>query len=204
MGKLVVQAFVTLDGVMQAPGGPEEDRDGGFEHGGWLAPFVDDEFMAFVERHMRPAAGFLLGRRTYEIFAGYWPAQTDPGDPIASVLNRQPKYVVSRTLQRADWPTSTLVRGDVVKEIARIKEHTPGELQVHGSTGLLRTLNATDLVDEVRLAVAPIVLGKGKPLYAAGAAPAAFEAVESGTTRAGLRLSVLRRAGRPRYGTVGA
>src|SRR5918911_392867 len=132
MSKLVATTFVTLDGVYQAPGGPEEDRSGGFEQGGWLVPHFDEAMGAFMGEVFRRAGSFLLGRKTYEIFAGYWPQLTDEHDPVASALNRLPKYVASRSLEKAEWGHSTVIR-DVATAVASLKEQPDGELQVHGS-----------------------------------------------------------------------
>ncbi len=133
MGKLVSTIFVTLDGVYQAPGGPQEDTTGGFAHGGWSFRYGDDDFGRFVTEVFDRAGAFLLGRRTYEIFASYWPRMTDPDDPIASRLNGLPKYVVSSTLDNPGWTGTTVVGGDLAKEVAALKERTDGELQIHGS-----------------------------------------------------------------------
>lgn len=203
MGKLTITSFLTLDGIVQGPGGPDEDRSGGFDRGGWLAPYVDDDFMAWIAGNFERPGAFLLGRATYQIFAGYWPKQTDPQDPIASKLNRLPKFVASRTLQAADWAGSTIVR-DVAREVPAIKERTRGELQVHGSAGLVPTLLAGGLVDELNLVLCPITLGgAGKRLFGAGTVPAAFELVSARPTRTGLLLATYRRKGEPTYGTVG-
>src|SRR5919106_4594999 len=132
MRKLVVGTFTTLDGVMQAPGGPTEDRDGGFQHGGWLVPYFDDKLVAIMTEWTKRAGAFLLGRRTYNIFAGSWPKSTDPADEIATALNTRPKFVASRTLDRVAWNNSHLFRGDVVEEIAKLNAQEGGEIQVHG------------------------------------------------------------------------
>ena len=202
MGKLVVTTFVTLDGVMQAPGGPEEDRNGGFEHGGWLAPYFDDDTGAFMVKVFEPAGSFLLGRKTYDIFAGYWPHVTDEDDPIASRLNSLPKYVASRSLENAEWQNSTVIR-DVPTEVARLKEQPDGELQVHGSGDLIQTLIGHDLVDAYNVLTFPVVLGTGKRLFPEGVTPGALRLTESRTTGTGVVISSYARAGKPTYGTVG-
>ena len=140
MRKLVVGSFVTLDGVMQAPGGPDEDRDGGFRHGGWLVPYFDETFLEIVTEWTLRAGAFLLGRKTYEIFAGSWPNSTDPADRVATALNTRPKFVASRTLASLDWSNSTLLEGDVVEAVRRLKSQEGDEIQVHGSGELLQTL----------------------------------------------------------------
>ena len=196
--KLTMTAFVTLDGVAQAPGGSREDRSGGFLHGGWFIPFVDEDFGRFIVEVFSRAGAFLLGRRTYEIFAGHWPKVTEPADPVASALNRLPKYVASRNLGQASWGPSTPVR-DVAEEVARLKRAEGKELQVHGSAALAQTLLAHELIDEIHLVEAPILLGSGRRLFGNGVVPAAFERVATRTTSKGLLLSILRAAGRPAY-----
>lgn len=194
MGELTVTAFTTVDGVMQAPGAPEEDREGGFAYGGWLAPHVDEAFgHAMAAIFTRPDA-FLLGRRTYEIFAGFWPNVTDPTDPVAGQLNALPKYVASRTLSAANWKGTTIIR-DVVPAVRDLKARYRREIQVHGSPGLLQTLFAEDLVDELRILQFPVVLGAGKRLFAGGAAPRGQRLVSATTTRTGVVISVYRRLG---------
>ena len=202
MAKLVVTTFVTLDGVMQAPGGPDEDRSGGFEHGGWLAPHFDDDAGAFMVQVFEPVEAFLLGRKTYEIFAGYWPHVTDENDPIASKLNSLPKYVASRSLEKADWQGSTVI-GDVPTEVAALKEQLSGELQVHGSGDLIQTLTEHDLVDRYNVLTFPVRLGTGKRLFPEGVAPGGLRLSESRTTGKGVVISSYEAAGEPIYGTVG-
>jgi dihydrofolate reductase len=169
MRKLVVGTFVSLDGVMQAPGGPDEDRGGGFEHGGWLVPYFDEQFAETMSRWTQTAGGFLLGRKTYEIFAASWP-NADPDDSIAAVLNQRPKYVASRTLDHLDWSNSTLLQGDVAEAVRRLKDDDGGEIQVHGSATLAQSLAEAGLVDRYHLLVFPLVLGGGKRLFAADGA----------------------------------
>jgi dihydrofolate reductase len=202
MRKLVVGAFTSLDGVVQAPGGPDEDRDGGFPHGGWLVPYFDEKFGEVMTEWTKRAGAFLLGRRTYEIFAGSWPNATDPADEIATALNTRPKFVASRTLEKVSWNNSHLLQGDVAREVAKLKAQEGGELQVHGSGGLLQTLLKADLVDTLRIWQFPVVLGTGKRLFGEGAIPVAFRLVESQQTRPGAVLHVYERAGKPRYGEV--
>jgi dihydrofolate reductase len=202
MSKLVVTTFVTLDGVYQAPGGPEEDRSGGFEQGGWLVPHFDDTTGAFMGEVFGRAGSFLLGRTTYEIFAVYWPQVTDENDPIASALNRLPKYVASRSLETVDWQHSTLIR-DVPAEVAALKEQQGSELQVHGSGNLIQTLIEHDLVDDYQLLIFPVVLGDGKRLFPQGVTPAGLRLTNGRTTEKGVVILSYERAGKPTYGTVG-
>jgi dihydrofolate reductase len=202
MRKLVAGTFVSLDGVMQAPGGPDEDRDGGFEHGGWLVPYFDEKFGEIMTDWTELAGGFLLGRKTYEIFAASWPNATDPDDSVAVALNQRPKYVASRSLNRLDWNNSTLLQGDVVEAVRKLKAADGGEIQVHGSANLLQTLLKHDLVDTLRIWQFPVVIGKGKRLFGEGAAPATFALVESQANTTGAVLHVYERAGNLRYGEV--
>ena len=202
MAKLTVTTFVTLDGVMQAPGGPTEDTSGSFKSGGWVAPFVEDKFGDFMIDVFAKGGAYLLGRKTYEIFASYWPSHNDPKDPIAVALNSLPKYVASKTLDKVEWNNSTLVR-DVGREVARLKQELDRDLQVHGSGGLAQTLFESDLVDELNLLVFPVALGRGKRLFASGTIPTAYELTGSRTTGRGVVISTLRRVGRPTYGTIG-
>ena len=197
--KLVIGTFLTLDGVMQAPGGPEEDRSGGFPHGGWLVPHFDEKMGQIMAEWMNKAGGFLLGRKTYEIFAAHWPRVT--GDPIAEQLNNSPKYVASRTLDRVDWKHSNLIRGDLAEAVKRLKGEPGGELQVHGSGNLIQTLLKHSLVDEFRLWTFPILLGTGKRLFAEGTAPTGLTLVETQMSTTGVILQVYRDDGKPSYGS---
>jgi dihydrofolate reductase len=202
MRKLVVGTFVTLDGVMQAPGGPDEDRDGGFKHGGWLVPFFDQKMVEIMTDWADAAGGFLLGRRTYEIFAASWPNSADPNDRIAAALNQRPKYVASRTLGKVDWYNSTLLKGDVVEEVRKLKARDGDEIQVHGSSDLLQTLLKQDVVDTLRIWQFPVVIGTGKRLFGAGTMPGTFKLVETQFSTTGAVLHVYERAGDLRYGIV--
>ncbi|WP_203183416.1 dihydrofolate reductase family protein [Streptomyces pratensis] len=202
MAKLTLTTFVSLDGVMQAPGGPEEDTTGGFEYGGWLVPFADEGMGTFMDEVFDRAGAFLLGRRTYDIFSAYWPEVTDPQDLIASRLNTLPKHVVSTTLTDPAWENTTVVRGDVPAEVARLKERTAeGELQIHGSGTLAQSLMAHDLIDEVNLLVHPVRLGSGRRLFPDGGRPTAFELLGARTTGSGIVINTYRPAGRARFGT---
>jgi dihydrofolate reductase len=203
MPKIVVNAFLTLDGVMQAPGGPDEDREGGFVHGGWQAPYVDDVMGRLVTEGFADADGFLLGRKTYDIFANFWPKVTDPKDPIASSLNSLPKYVVSRSLERAAWNNSSVIKGDVVEEIRKLRRQPGRTVQTWGSTELLQTLLQHDLVDEYRLFIFPVVLGSGKRLFGSGTMPVALRQVASVTSDKSATYHRFERSGKPQYGQMG-
>ncbi|MGW4751650.1 dihydrofolate reductase family protein [Streptomyces chartreusis] len=203
MGKLVSTLFVTLDGVYQAPGGREEDTRGGFEHGGWVFPYADDDFGKFITGVFERPAAFLLGRRTYDIFASYWPKVTDPADPVAAKLNALPKYVASSTLTDPEWAGTSVVSGDLGKEVTALKERTDGELQVHGSGALVRSLLALGLVDTLHLMTFPVVLGSGHRLFTEGAVPTRFKHTGGSSTSTGVAINSYDLAGRPEYGTFG-
>jgi dihydrofolate reductase len=201
--KLTVTTFQTLDGVMQAPGGREEDPSDGFEYGGWLVPHADAEMGEFMDETFSAAEAFLLGRFTYETFAGFWPKVDTPDNTVAVKLNSLPKHVASRTLREADldWAGASLLGDDVPARVAELKAQPGGELQVHGSAGLLQTLLRHELVDELRVLTFPVVLGAGKRLFGEGAVPASVRLTESRTTSAGTIIGVYAFEGRPSYGT---
>jgi dihydrofolate reductase len=201
MMRLTVHTFLTLDGVMQAPGGPDEDPDGGFSHGGWAFPYDDEAFGAAMTGWFAHASAFLLGRRTYQIFSGYWPRVTDPGDPIAGKLNALPKYVASTTLASVDWSNSALLGGDLAAEVVKLKEQPGDELQVHGSGGLAQTLIEHDLIDEYRLLIYPVHLGSGKKLFRDGARPAALRLTSATTTSTGVIIATYQPAGPVGHGS---
>ena len=192
--KLTVHTFVTLDGVMQGPGGAEEDTSNGFDLGGWLVPHVDDDFGRIVNDWFARADEILFGRTTYEMMAGYWPQVTEPDNPVAEALNGLPKHVVSTTLTDPSWERTSVISGDVVDAVAALKDRPGRELQVHGSWQLVRTLHDAGLVDEYRLLVFPVVLGRGKRLFPEGAATTGFTLVDSEVTGAGVTHQVLRPA----------
>ena len=202
MRKLVVGTFLTLDGVMQAPGGPNEDREGGFQHGGWLVPFADEKFGDIMTDWTIRAGAFLLGRKTFEIFAGSWPNSTDPADIVAEALNTRPKFVASRSLAKVEWHNSLLLKGDVAREVAKVKAQEGGEIQVHGSGDLLQTLLKHDLIDTLRIWQFPVVIGTGKRLFGEGTIPRSFRIVDTQLTTTGAVLHVYERAGDLRYGEV--
>jgi dihydrofolate reductase len=194
MAELTITTFLSLDGVMQAPGGPEEDSSGDFPYGGWLVPHFDDDTGKTMIEIFSKVDAFLPGRRTYDIFSAYWPRVTDPNDPIASRLNSLPKYVASRTRSTFPWHNTTHIR-DVEKEVVELKQRFAREVQVHGSCGLAQTLIEKDLIDEYRLLTFPVILGTGKRLFGNGAVPRTLKLVRSSTTRAGVIISVYRPAG---------
>ena len=202
MRKLVVGTFLTLDGVMQAPGGPNEDLEGGFQHGGWLVPYFDEKFGEIMTEWTKRAGAFLLGRKTYEIFAASWPKSTDPADEIATALNTRPKYVASQTLDKVNWNNSRLLKGDIAEEVAKLKAQQGGEIQVHGSGALLQTLLKHDLIDTLRIWQFPVVIGTGKRLFGDGTIPGSFRLVDTQHTTTSAVLHVYDRAGSLRYGEV--
>ncbi|MDI3417490.1 dihydrofolate reductase family protein [Streptomyces luteolus] len=198
--KLTLTQMVTLDGVMQGPGGPDEDTGGGFTQGGWVWPYFDEDFSGFVDENFRRADAFLLGRRTYEIFAAYWPKQS--GDPVSEALNSLPKYVASTTLTGADWEGAQVIGGDLAAEVTALKEKPGRELQMHGSAGLARALFGHGLIDTVHLITVPVVLGAGERLFAAGTLPTAFRNADTRVTRTGVVIGTYEREGAPEYASL--
>jgi dihydrofolate reductase len=200
MRTLAVNTFMTLDGVMQAPGGPEEDPTGGFTHGGWSVNYWDDLMGQVMGEAMGRPFDLLLGRRTYEIFAAHWPYVGDD-DPAGQALNRARKYVASITLADVDWSNSVLLRGDAAEAVAEIKDADGPEIQVHGSGRLVQTLLRADLIDEFRLWVFPLVLGTGRRLFAEGTIPAGLRLVDSRTSSTGVVIGTYQRAGALDHGS---
>lgn len=207
--ELTVQTFLTLDGVMQAPGGPDEDPSDGFAHGGWQAPFPDPAIGEFVTELNRHASAFLLGRRTFDIFRGHWPDQTDPDDPIATTINSLPKYVVSASLAAGDvtWrgehpDTAQLVTGDLVTAVRALKDEPGDELQIWGSARLLETLLRHELVDRFRLMTYPLVLGSGRRLFNDGVVPATMRPIDVTVTELGVVVGTYEPAGPVRHGEM--
>jgi dihydrofolate reductase len=198
--RLTVTTFVTLDGVMQCPGAPDEDGTG-FSYGGWTVPYGDEDFGKFMASVFVNADAFLLGRKTYEIFAGYWPRVTDESHPIAGPLNRLPKHVATRTLTDLGWHNSTRLAGDLVAEVTRLKRQPGNELQVHGSGQLVQALVEHGLVDEYRLLIFPVVLGAGRQLFPRTPVTAALRLTDSRTTGAGVTILTLRPAGQATFGS---
>ena len=199
--KLTTTTMVTVDGVMQGLGGPDEDRRGGFERGGWVTPYADTEGMAIIAEIYQRADAFLFGRRTYEIFAASWGTWDDPGDsPIWTALNTQPKYVASTTLSDPQWADTTVLSGDVATALRELKAKRGGELQVHGSGKLARWLLVNELVDEITLLVYPVLIGQGTRLFPDAGPDAALDLVESRSTSTGIAIQVYRLTGRrPEY-----
>lgn len=202
MRKLAVSMFLSLDGVFQAPGAPDEDTNGGFEHGGWLVPYLDEQLEQYMTDFTTGAGALLLGRKTYEIFAGSWPLAPDD-DPVGATLNRIPKYVASRTLDSLQWNNSTLLGEDIPGEVARLKAQDGGEIQTAGSGALIQILLKHDLVDEFRLQTFPVIIGSGKRLFSEGTIPRGLELTDSTLTSTGVLMNTYQRAGALTYGAVG-
>ena len=199
MRKVRLNTFLTLDGVMQGPGAPDEDLEGGFEHGGWQMPYFDEVAGSVVEEGMTTSGGFLLGRKTYEIFAAFWPQAPDD---MAAAINDLPKYVASTTLQEPlEWNNSTLLKGDIADEVNELKEQPGKDLDVIGSGSFAQTLMKLDLVDEYRLMIHPIVLGTGKRLFDGGLPIRTLELVDTKTTSTGVLILTYRRADKPGGGS---
>jgi len=196
MRKIIVLSFITLDGVMQAPGGPEEDASDGFKYGGWSAPYFDDVVDKVMEKQMKPA-DLLLGRKTFEIFASYWPEHADfwPG------INDATKYVLSKTMKNSDWKNSVFLKS--LEDIEKLKNSKGSDIQVHGSGELVQLLLKNDLVDELWLKIHPLTLGKGKKLFDNGPIPAAFTLIESLVSPTGVIIANYKRAGTVKTGTIG-
>ena len=191
MRKVNVLTFVTLDGVMQAPGGPQEDTSGNFTHGGWTVPYFDDFAGKVMAEQMSRPADLLLGRKTFQIFSSYWPQHADdwPG------INRMTKYVASNTLQSSDWQNTVFLSGDAAENVRKLKQEDGPDLQVHGSGKLIQTLLQNDLVDELWLKIFPITIGSGQRLFENGTIPAAFEVADSKTSPLGVIVATFKRAG---------
>jgi dihydrofolate reductase len=201
MGKLVVGTFVSLDGVMQAPGAPNEDTEGGFEHGGWTVPLFDEGMGEVMTELVNKADALLLGRKTYEIFAASWPLVGDE-DPIGSKMNSMPKYVASRTLESVEWNNSSLLQGDVADEVPKLKEQH-GEINVTGSGNLIQSLLRDDLVDEFQLLIFPVLVGSGKRLFAGGTIPRGLRLVDTQTSETGVTINRYERTGELEHGAMG-
>jgi dihydrofolate reductase len=202
MRKLVVTTFVSLDGVMQAPGGPGEDPSGGFSYEGWLVPHFDEAIGEQMNEWFAGAEDFLLGRGTYEIFHASWP-QMISDDPVSQGLNVKTKHVASRSLSSVEWATARLIEGDLPDAVRKLTATDGGELQVHGSAGLVQTLLAEDLVDELRLVVLPVSLGQGKRLFGAGAIPRTWRLTDHKVSSTGALMLSYERVGDVETGSVG-
>jgi dihydrofolate reductase len=199
MRKIIALTFITFDGVMQAPGGPQEDTDGGFEYGGWVVPHFDERLGQIMHEQMTKPRDLLLGRRTYEIFASYWPTHESewPG------INSSTKYVVSSTRTDSLWDNTDFINDSVAEEIQRLKQQDGSDLQVHGSSQLLQTLLKHDLVDELWLKIFPVTIGSGKRLFGEGTIPAAFKLTHSEVTPGGVIVASYARAGEVKTGLIG-
>jgi dihydrofolate reductase len=202
MRKLIVLSFISLDGVMQAPGGQEEDTSGGFQYGGWTAPHWDEFAHETMVAQMSSGFDLLLGRKTYDIFAAYWPLAENNIGPIAASLNKATKYVASHRSLDSNWEKTVRIGDNAVEEIKELKAGDGPELQVHGSGNLIQTLLMHDLVDELWLKTFPVTLGPGKKLFADGTIAAAFELIESKTSPKGIIVASYKRAGDIATGTL--
>ncbi|GAA3092736.1 dihydrofolate reductase family protein [Streptomyces rectiviolaceus] len=200
--KLVLQEFLSLDGVYQGPGSPDEDTSGGFTRGGWFVPHLDEKFEQVAGAWLGQADAFLFGRRTYLNFARDWPKMTE--HPFAAILNGLPKYVASHSLTTAEWDPTTILSGDIPAQVAELKRRPGRELQIHGSGRLGQSLLAAGLIDELRLAIAPVIVGGGRRLLPDGGAPAGLRLLSNETTPGGLAIHVYESTGLPEYGTYGA
>lgn len=199
--KLTLTQFLTLDGVSQGPGSPEEDTSDGFNKGGWFVPHLDEEFVKLAANWLDQADALLFGRRTYDNSSRDWPQITDPDDPFTEKMNGLPKYVASRSLKTADWAPTTILSGDIAAQVSELKQQSGRELQIHGSATLAQSLLAAGLLDELRLVIAPVVLGNGRRLFPEGGAAAGLRLISNETTPGGLAVHVYELAGLPRYGT---
>ena len=193
--KLTMHTFLSLDGVMQGPGGPDEDRAGGFELGGWVVPFVDQDFGDVVGAWFEQTDEILLGRTTYDMMESFWSQVNDPNDVVAAKLNTRTKYVVSTSLHNPSWNNTSVISTDVVGSVGRLKARPGGELQVHGSCGLAHTLHDAGLIDEYRLMILPVILGGGKRLFPDGCLPGSLTQVSSTVAASGAHAVTLRPVG---------
>ena len=199
--KLTLTEFVSLDGVSQGPGSPDEDISDRFTQGGWFVPHMDQSFIDEAARWLEQADALLFGRRTYETFARDWPQITDPNDPFTSLMNSLPKYVVSQSLASSSWHPTTVLSGDILAALAELKARPGRELQIHGSSVLAQSLLSTGLIDEIRLVVAPVVVGSGRRLFPEGSAPTGLRLLSSKTTPGGLALHKYQVVGSANYST---
>ncbi len=201
MREIIVLSFITLNGIIQAPGGPEEDTSGGFKYGGWTVPYFDEFSGKVMAEQMGQPFDLLLGRKTYDIFASYWPRQDSKTNPAAEGLNKARKYVVSHNPIKLNWENSVLIQNNVVEEIKKLKQQDGPQLQVHGSGNLIQTLLKNDLVDELWLKIFPVTLNKGKRLFAEGTIDAAFTLKEFKVSPKGVIIASYKRAGDVKTGS---
>lgn len=199
--KLTLTEFVTLDGVSQGPGSPDEDTSDGFTQGGWFVPHMDEVFIGRAAEWLHQADALLFGRRTYVAFARDWPQITDADDPFTGLMNSLPKYVASQTLTAGTWNPTTILSGNVAAQVAALKQQPGRELQIHGSARLAQSLLAAGLIDELRLVIAPVIVGSGRRLFPDGGAPAGLHLVSSDTTPGGLTIQTYTYTGQPDYAT---
>jgi dihydrofolate reductase len=204
MMRLILMEFLSLDGVAQGPGSPDEDTSDGFTRGGWLVPHLDDEFMQLVATWLGEADALMFGRRTYDNFSRDWPNITNPDDPFTDKMNSLPKYVASHSLKTADWNPTTIISGDVPAQVAELKRQPGREIQIHGSARLAQSLLAAGLIDELRLLIAPVVVGSGRRLFPEGGASAGLRLLRNETTSGGVAVHVYESTGLPKYGTYEA
>lgn len=200
MRKIIVLSFISLDGVIQAPGGPEEDKSGGFRYGGWVFPYFDEEAGRLMDKQMGHNSDLLLGRKTFDIFESYWPGHENEWPGINSVR----KYVVANTRSDSNWNNSIFLKGNIPEEIKKLKQQDGPDIQVHGSGNLIQTLFSEDLVDELWLKIFPLTLGSGKKLFDKGSIPAAFRLTDQTVTRSGVIFAWYRRNGDVRTGSFGS
>jgi dihydrofolate reductase len=201
--KLTLTQFMTLDGVTQGPGAPDEDTSDGFTQGGWFVPHMDERFMQLAATWLGEADALMFGRRTYESFAIDWPRMTDPEDPFAGNMNGLPKYVASNSLETASWSPTTILSGDVPAQVSALKEQPGREVQIHGSARLAQSLLAAGLIDTLRLVIAPVVIGNGRRLFPPGGAPTGLQLQDIERTPGGLAVHILESTGAPGFGAYG-
>lgn len=201
--KLTLTQFLTLDGVTQGPGAPDEDTSDGFTQGGWFVPHMDEHFVQLAATWLGEADALMFGRRTYENFARDWPRMTDSDDPFSEKMNGLPKYVASHSLENADWNPTTVLSGDVPAQVVQVKQQTGREIQIHGSSRLAQSLLAAELIDTLRLVIAPVVVGNGRRLFPPGGAPIGMRLHSTEMTPGGLAVHILETTGAPEFGSYG-
>jgi dihydrofolate reductase len=202
--KLVLQEFISLDGVSQGPGAPDEDISGGFTRGGWLVPFIDERFIEIIKNWVGQADAFLFGRRTYQNFARDWPKMDNPEDPVATALNHLPKYVATRNSVDASWNRTTVLSQQIEDKVAELKREAGRELQIHGSADLGYALLSAGLIDELRLVVAPVIVGQGRRLLPVEGQAIGLKPLHREETSGGLSIQVFEPTGIPEFGIYGA